>query len=36
LRVIGHFGRRGEGWERAAAEFDEVRFEIDAIGPGIR
>jgi glycerate 2-kinase len=29
LRVIGHFGRRGDGWERAAALFDEVRFEID-------
>ncbi len=30
LRVLGRFGRRGEGWERAAALFDEVRFEIDA------
>jgi len=27
LRVIGHFGRRGEGWERAAALFDEMRFD---------
>jgi glycerate 2-kinase len=26
LPVIGRFGRRGAGWERAAAEFDEVRF----------
>jgi glycerate kinase len=30
LRVIGRFGRRGDGWERAAALFDEVAFEIDA------
>jgi glycerate kinase len=29
LRVLGRFGRRGEGWERAAALFDEVSFEID-------
>jgi len=29
LRVLGRFGRRGEGWERAGAVFDEVRFEID-------
>jgi glycerate 2-kinase len=29
LRVIGRFGRRGDGWERAAALFDEVSFEID-------
>jgi glycerate kinase len=29
LRVLGRFGRRGEGWERAAVLFDEVRFEID-------
>jgi len=29
LRVLGHFGRRGDGWERAAALFDEVRFEVD-------
>ena len=29
LRVIGRFGRRGEGWQRAAALFDQVAFEID-------
>jgi glycerate kinase len=29
LRVVGRFGRRGDGWERAAAFFDEVSFEID-------
>jgi glycerate kinase len=29
LRVIGRFGRRGEGWEQVAALFDEVRFEVD-------
>ena len=29
LRVLGRFGRRGDGWERAAALFDEVSFEID-------
>ena len=29
LRVIGRFGRRGDGWERAAALFDDVSFEID-------
>jgi glycerate kinase len=29
LRVIGRFGRRGEGWERAAALFDETVFEED-------
>jgi glycerate 2-kinase len=29
LRVLGHFGRRGDGWERAAALFDEVSFEVD-------
>ena len=27
LRVIGRFGSRGDGWERAAALFDEVSFE---------
>lgn len=27
LPVLGRFGQRGEGWERAAALFDEVRFE---------
>lgn len=26
LKVLGHFGSRGEGWERAAEFFDEVRF----------
>ena len=29
LRVIGRFDRRGAGWERAAALFDEIAFEID-------
>jgi glycerate kinase len=29
LRVIGRFGCRGEGWEKAAELFDEVSFEID-------
>jgi len=29
LRVLGRFGSRGEGWERAAAAFDEVSFAID-------
>jgi glycerate 2-kinase len=29
LRVIGRFGRRGESWEKAAALFDDVSFEID-------
>jgi glycerate 2-kinase len=29
LRVLGRFGRRGEGWERAALLFDEVSFETD-------
>jgi len=33
LRVIGRFGRRGPGWERAAALFDEVAFEEDS-APG--
>jgi glycerate kinase len=28
-RVLGRFGRRGEGWEQAAALFDDVRFEVD-------
>jgi glycerate kinase len=28
LRVLGRFGRRGDGWEQAAALFDDVRFEI--------
>lgn len=26
LRVVGHFGSRGPGWEAAASGFDEVRF----------
>jgi glycerate kinase len=29
LRVLGRFGRRSEGWERAARLFDEVTFEVD-------
>lgn len=29
LRVVGRFGRRGEGWQRAAALFDETTFEED-------
>jgi glycerate kinase len=29
LRVLGRFGRRGDGWERAAALFDDVSFEVD-------
>jgi glycerate kinase len=29
LPVLGRFGRRGDGWERAATLFDEVSFEID-------
>jgi len=29
LRVLGRFGRRGDGWERAATLFDDVRFAID-------
>jgi glycerate kinase len=29
LRVLGRFGSRGDGWERAAAQFDAVSFEID-------
>lgn len=28
LRVLGRFGRRGEGWEPAAALFDDVSFEV--------
>ncbi|HMA96104.1 MAG TPA: glycerate kinase [Polyangiaceae bacterium] len=30
LRVEGRFGCRGDGWERAAALFDEVHFETSA------
>ncbi len=29
LRVVGHFGSRGPGWEAAATGFDEVRFGLD-------
>lgn len=29
LRVLGRFGRRGAGWERAAALFDDLSFEVD-------
>jgi len=29
-RVIGRFGRPGEGWEQAAALFDQVSFEVTA------
>jgi glycerate 2-kinase len=29
LRVLGRFGSRGDGWERAAACFDDVAFETD-------
>lgn len=29
LRVRGRFGARGDGWERAAALFDDVSFEND-------
>ena len=29
LRVLGHFGCRGDGWQQAAALFDEVAFECD-------
>ena len=29
LRVLGRFGRRGDGWEQAAALFDDVSFAID-------
>ncbi len=27
LPVLGRFGSRGDGWEQAAALFDEVTFE---------
>jgi glycerate kinase len=30
LPVLGRFGRRGPGWERAAALFDEVSFEVES------
>jgi glycerate 2-kinase len=29
LPVLGRFGRRGQGWERAAALFDHVSFEVE-------
>jgi glycerate kinase len=29
LRVLGRFGSRGDGWERAATLFDDVSFESD-------
>jgi glycerate kinase len=29
LRVLGRFGSRGDGWQQAAALFDEVSFERD-------
>jgi glycerate 2-kinase len=32
LRVIGRFGARGDGWQRAAALFDETSFEADRAG----
>jgi glycerate kinase len=30
LPVLGRFGSRGEGWQQAAALFDEVRFEQES------
>jgi glycerate kinase len=30
LRVLGRFGRRGDGWEQAAALFDDVSFETES------
>jgi glycerate 2-kinase len=32
LRVIGRFGSRGDGWERASALFDQVTFESNDLG----
>lgn len=29
MHVIGHFGCKGPGWERAAVHFDEVHFEAE-------
>lgn len=29
LRVVGHFGSKGPGWEDASRYFDEVRFGLD-------
>jgi glycerate kinase len=34
LRVIGRFGRRGDGWQRAAELFDETTFEEDGVPVG--
>lgn len=34
LRVEGHFGCRGEGWELASQLFDAMRFEKDAAKDG--
>ena len=34
LRVLGRFGCRGDGWQPAAAHFDEVAFEGDSQTPG--
>lgn len=31
LTVLGRFGCRGKGWERAAELFDDVRFEVAPI-----
>lgn len=31
LRVVGHFGSKGDGWEGAAARFDELRFGLDPV-----
>jgi len=32
--VLGRFGCRGDGWQPAAAHFDEVAFEGDSQTPG--
>lgn len=32
LPVLGRFGCRGEGWEKAAALFDDIRFETEPRG----
>ncbi|MBI4912104.1 MAG: glycerate kinase [Acidobacteria bacterium] len=31
VRVLGHFGSRGEGWEDAASEFDHVSFGLEPL-----
>jgi len=31
LRVLGHFGCRGAGWEEAARCFDEIRFGVASV-----